>query len=220
MDLLSPNVKASYLLRQLWLGLTAKSSADYWERRYVAGLTSGRGSYGELARFKAEVLNEFVREHAIASVIELGCGDGNQLSLAEYPRYLGLDVSRRAIDLCTQRFRADSSKAFRWYDSGPGDHSGASITADLVISLDVIYHLIEDSVYHAYLRDLFSMARRFAVIYSSDTDDSAPAAHVRHRRFTRDVAGNFPEFRLAERIANRHPELTLAEFFVYERVGG
>lgn len=213
-------MKASYFLRQFWLGLTTRSSADYWERRYVAGLTSGRGSYGELARFKAEVLNNFVREHAIGSVIELGCGDGNQLSLAQYPRYLGLDVSRRAIELCEQRFHGDSSKSFLWYDPAHTARPEALSTADLALSLDVIYHLLEDSVYRRYLSDLFSVARRFVVIYSSDSDDFAPAAHVRHRRFTQDVARDFREFRLADRVANRHPELTFAEFFIYERVSG
>ena len=44
---------------------------------------------GELAKFKARVMNDFVRENGIRSVIELGCGDGMQLALADYPRYLG-----------------------------------------------------------------------------------------------------------------------------------
>ncbi|MGD9858413.1 MAG: hypothetical protein AB7U20_26025 [Planctomycetaceae bacterium] len=57
-------------------------SSDYWVRRYRKGRNSGGGSYGRLAEFKAQVLNDLVREHRIQTVIEFGCGDGNQLALA------------------------------------------------------------------------------------------------------------------------------------------
>jgi hypothetical protein len=65
-------------------------SADYWERRYAEGGDSGHGSYGRFAEFKAEVLNRFVAEQRIESIVEFGCGDGNQLTLASYP-----DAERR-----------------------------------------------------------------------------------------------------------------------------
>ena len=42
-----------------------------------------RDTYGELGRAKADFLNNFVRSHAIGSIIEFGCGDGYQLSLAD-----------------------------------------------------------------------------------------------------------------------------------------
>src|SRR3989339_1402077 len=67
---------------------------SFWEARYRSGGDSGLGSFGRLAQFKADVLNDFVRQAGIASIIEFGCGDGNQLRLAAYPSYVGLDVSR------------------------------------------------------------------------------------------------------------------------------
>ena len=87
-------------------------SQAYWEGRYAGGGTSGAGSYGALAEFKAELLNAFVKDKSVKSVIEFGCGDGHQLSLASYPKYIGLDVSKTAIELCTERFRDDSDKRF------------------------------------------------------------------------------------------------------------
>jgi hypothetical protein len=45
------------------------------------------GSYGKFAAFKAEVLNAFVQEMRVDTVIEFGCGDGNQLTLARYPLF-------------------------------------------------------------------------------------------------------------------------------------
>lgn len=210
-------MRIAYLARQLWLGLTLRSSADYWERRYRAGMTSGGGSYGDLARFKAEVLNEFVAAHQVRSVIELGCGDGSQLALASYPRYLGFDVSGTAIDLCVRRFRDDHDKAFMLYDPARSLHLERFISADLTLSLDVIYHLLEDRVYLEYLRSLFRMSHRFVIIYSSDRVGEREHRHVRHRRFTPDVAREFPQFRLIRSIPNRYPERSFAEFFIYER---
>ena len=37
-------------------------SRNYWENRYHAGGNSGAGSYNLLAKFKAEVINDYVRK--------------------------------------------------------------------------------------------------------------------------------------------------------------
>ena len=57
------------------------NTLSYWENRYKNNGNSGAGSYGRLAEFKADVINNFIAENKITSVIEFGCGDGNQLSL-------------------------------------------------------------------------------------------------------------------------------------------
>jgi hypothetical protein len=85
-------------------------SAQYWRNRYRSGGNSGAGSYGRLANFKAEIVNAFVREHDVASVIEFGCGDGAQLTLADYPSYLGFDVADESVELCRSKFAKDSTK--------------------------------------------------------------------------------------------------------------
>ena len=210
-------MKLNYAVRQLMLGLTSRSSADYWRRRYRAGLNSGPGSYGELARFKADVLNAFVREHSIGTVIEFGCGDGNQLALADYPRYLGLDVSGEAIDLCAKRFASDPSKSFLWYDPPRTVNLEAFVVGDLALSLDVIYHLLEDDIYDRYLQALFASARRFVIIYSSNSATPQAAWHVKNRVFLDDVEVRIPEFRLIRVVKNPHPEQTFADFYMFER---
>lgn len=195
-------------------------TAAYWEERYRAGGTSGAGSYGALAEFKAAVLNDFVEQERIESVIELGCGDGNQLALARYPRYLGLDVSRTAIDMCRRRFAADPTKTFERY--GGRRHSRlAAQSADLAISLDVIYHLIDDHVFEAYLDDLFRAARRFVIIYSSDSELPDPAGHVRHRHFTPWISRTQPQWELARKVPNPYSGAdpsAVADFHVYRRL--
>ena len=213
-------MKLVYYAQQFWLGLTSRSSADYWERRYRAGLSSGSGSYGELAPYKAGILNDFVREQGVQSVIEFGCGDGHQLTLASYPRYLGLDVSRAAVDMCAARFRDDPTKSFLWYDPQRTVRLSGFLGADLTLSLDVIYHLLEDQAYHAYLRDLFSTSRRYVIVYSSNQDPGGTVRHVRHHKFTDDVAREFPQFRLRQHIPNPHAAQTFADFYIFEKISG
>ncbi|MEO8843496.1 MAG: hypothetical protein ABI591_19355 [Kofleriaceae bacterium] len=118
------------------------------------------------------------------------------------------------------RFREDPAKSFFLYDPRYFRDNAKRFTADCTLSLDVIYHLIEDEVYDKYLADLFGAARRLVVVYSSNRADESrvrAAAHVRHREFGRDVAMRFPEFRLVAHVPNRYPDRSFASFFIYER---
>jgi SAM-dependent methyltransferase len=178
-----------------------EGSQEYWEGRYRSGGTSGPGSYGDLATFKAEVLNAFVASEGIQSVIEFGCGDGHQLSLARYPRYLGLDVSPAAIATCKRLFAGDPSKEFRTVQEYAGEK------ADAALSLDVIYHLVEDDVFDRYMAALFDGARKWVVIYSSNFEgvDEGHAQHVRHRKFTDWIGANRPGWDRVKIVKNRFP---------------
>ena len=200
-----------------------RGSQAYWDERYRAGEDSGAGSYGNLAEFKAEVLNGLVREDGVRSVIEFGCGDGAQLALADYAAYLGLDVSAAVLDRCRARFAGDATKRFALYTPDfPRDLPGDA-RADLALSIDVLYHLVEEDVFARHLRDLFAAADRMVVIYSSDFDREEPVPHVRHRAFSAWVAANIPGWCRARRIPNRFPYRpedgsgSLADFHVYER---
>ena len=84
-----------------------KSSKDYWEERYANGGNSGPGSYNHLAKFKAFVINDFVKKNNISTVIEWGSGDCNQLTLANYKNYIGFDVSQTAVKICQNKFYND-----------------------------------------------------------------------------------------------------------------
>ena len=151
------------LLRKMYLSISPfPGSASYWNKRYLSGGNSGVGSYGKFAEFKAGVLNDFVRENSVKSVIEYGCGDGNQLKRADYPQYIGFDVSPAAIAKCRSLFADDCTKQFRLVSEYAGD------TAELTLSLDVIYHLVEDDVFDSYMRRLFGSATRFVIIYLSN----------------------------------------------------
>jgi SAM-dependent methyltransferase len=210
----SPPVEA--IRRQLQF----RGSSTYWEERYSRGGNSGAGSYGRLAEFKAEVLNDFVAREAIGSIVELGCGDGAQLELAQYPAYVGIDVAASSIALCQSRFAEDQTKQFLHAAALPPDIG----RFDLALSLDVIYHLVEDAVFDAYMRQLFALSRRYVAIYASNQAQATDSPHVRHRQFTPWVAAHQPGWQLHGFIPNRYPydparpdDTSFADFHIYRR---
>jgi SAM-dependent methyltransferase len=201
------------------LGRSTFSSGAYWERRYGAGGNSGAGSYSHLAEFKAQVLNSFVERERVESVVEFGCGDGNQLALSRYPQYTGYDVSESAVRICRDKFRDDPTKQFHLVSEYNGH------TADLALSLDVLFHLVEDPVFERYMHRLFESADTFVGIYSSNsnTNPSDQSVHVRHRRFTDWVDTHRPDWKLILHVPNAFPydgdytKTSFAEFFFYKR---
>ena len=209
------------LTRLLGLG-SAKAfpgSAAYWDRRYRDGGNSGAGSYKRLAKFKANFLNGLVSEKLIETVIEFGTGDGAQLSLASYPHYVGVDVSSTIVEVLRARFADDLSKEF--FVAGQ-----AKIPAcQLALSLDVIYHLVEDGIYHDYMENLFAAALGYVVIYSSNEDKIWPDSHVRHRRFTDWVTTHASDWNCIQYVENPYSfdpqdqqNTSFADFYVFAKI--
>lgn len=195
------------------------NSAKYWSERYAAGGTSGAGSYGNLAAFKAHFLNAFVSANRVKSVVELGCGDGHQLALARYPDYTGFDVAPEAVLSCRARFAGDATKRFFPTDELNAD-TLPHYRADLALSLDVLFHLVEEEVYQEYLRRLFHLASRYVVIYAPHASFST-GPHVLARPFLRDV--DFNIWQLVNRVRNPFPytatdeNTSFSHFYVFAR---
>ncbi|MGG6895858.1 FkbM family methyltransferase [Rhizobium sp. BR 315] len=194
-------------------------SAKYWEHRYLAGGNSGAGSYNRSAEYKALILNAFVAEKQLGHVGELGSGDGNQLRYLNFENYTGFDVSRTAIDLCRSIHGSRPGCTFVWLGEPQLEMSRYNEAFELTLSLDVIFHLIEEDVYRAYIERLFAMSRRYVIVYASNHDgpDRHGAIHVRNRRFTDDVARWLPEWKLLKHVDNpyKHPLISEADFFVF-----
>jgi SAM-dependent methyltransferase len=195
---------------------------NYWKARWENGGGPGKGSRGRLAAFKAEVLNGFAQENSIQSVIEWGCGNGDQFELLRFPSFTGIDISSHAISACRNKFNGRSDCQF--FVADEYQHPGK---ADLALSLDVIYHLTDDTVFDAYMRQLFDSASRFVIVYSSNWNGGwGGDRHVRHRRFTDWIKDNAPEWKLTRRIKNRYPRRPLlllrqfrsfCDFYIFER---
>ncbi|MGN6415931.1 MAG: class I SAM-dependent methyltransferase [Pseudobacter sp.] len=188
-------------------------SKNYWESRYQKGGNSGSGSYGKLADFKARILNEFVKENQINTVIEFGCGDGHQASLATYPNYVGLDVSATVIKQCIEKFKNDPSKSFFLYDQECFSDKFGFLKCDLSLSLDVLYHLVEQKVYDQYLINLFASGKQYVIVYSSNVHipPANEMSHEFHRKFTDDVARLAPKWELFKELENEYSPANYAD---------
>lgn len=165
------------------------SSEIYWRNRYKRGRNSGSGSYGRLAVYKAHVINELLHERQISSVLEIGSGDGYQASLFEIERFKGVDVSPHCIQWCQERYKERPEWSFELKEDFK-----TSKDFELVMSLDVIYHLVEDSVYENYMNDLVACSERWILIYSSCHEAYGDTPHVRHRDHSTWFEKNAPQF--------------------------
>jgi hypothetical protein len=202
-----------------------RGSENYWEERYQTSGNSGSGSYDHLAQFKAEVLNDFVKKNNIRRVMEFGCGDGNQLTLASYPSYMGLDVSATAVKMCYNKFKADQSKSFYVYNSMAFYDRARIFHADLTLSLDVLYHLVEKEIFEQYLIHLFAAADKYVIIYASDYNQAEEPVHQHENRrtFTDFVKKNIAGWELKEIVKNKFPvkehgeKGSLSDFFIYAK---
>ena len=173
-----PNLRS--LARRIKLSVRGNpdftSSSNYWEERYRRGGNSGAGSYNRLAIFKADVLNSFVEKNHIQQVIEFGSGDGAQLELAKYPNYIGVDISESIISETRRKFASTPNIRFLHTNEVTDNDR-----AELALSLDVVYHLVEDDVFESYMHQLYDAAERFVIVYASNRDESSYSPHVRHR---------------------------------------
>jgi len=210
------------IFKRKYKNLFPFNSKKYWENRYSIGLNSGEGSYQkELKEFKSNTINEFLNNNTIKSIIEYGCGDGNQIQNINYENYLGFDVSETAIKICKDKFSHKESYNFEHLKKYNNQK------ADLSISLDVIFHLIEDEVFEKHMNLLFNSSNRYVIIYSSNTNKQSTesVAHYKNRKFTDWINENIKNFQLINIVKNTYPydyktkKGSVSDFYIYRMIG-
>lgn len=198
------------------------SIKNYWNNRYQTNGNSGAGSYGLLAQYKAGVINDFIAKNKINSVGDFGFGDGNQLSKLVCPKYTGFDISEAALEICVRKFAADKTKRFLLANKFKAQKF------DLSLSLDVIFHLTDDTEFNTYMTNLFRSSRRYVIIYSSNGNALTKSApHIKDRNFTAWIEANQPDFRTVRIIANPYKynekaadskNTSISDFYIYQKV--
>lgn len=193
------------------------STCDHWNERYKNGGNSGNGSYGRLASFKAAIINDFISEKNIKSAIEFGVGDGHNLGFYKIDDFLGLDVSPKVIEICKNRYQNDGSKQFAVIK--PLDEFSCDRKFDCSLSIDVLYHLVEQDVYETHLNNLFASSDKFVIIYAWDTDEEEGmnlSVHVKPRKFTKYISSKFSNWELIGNVKQIYKESS-SDFFFYEK---
>lgn len=140
------------------------ASVSYWETRYKKGGTSGSGSIGKLRDWKWSVIQQFVGE--IQSVIDVGCGDLSFWAGKPLPKfYLGIDFSETIIKKNREQWsenRFVCSSADKYVEETPKAHT--------VFCLDVLFHIMDDSVYVNVISNLTKYAEKWIFVYTWRTN--------------------------------------------------
>ncbi len=114
---------------------------------------------------KARLIDRAIEDVQAGSVLDYGCGDG----------YVGSLVTRPVK---------------RWFSYDPnveGKETPPIGRFDLVLSVDVLFHLPGDEEYRDYLGGLFACALRAVFVWSTNHDNRRGHHHVLDRAWLADV---------------------------------
>lgn len=137
------------------------SERDFWQQRYASGLDSGPGSGGAEAAWKVDQIVKSCQRRKIESILDLGCGDG-RLGRAVVERlpgasYLGIDQAPAALEQARR-------VALPGMEYQVADLTAAELPqADLVLCLDVLFHLSSDERHAAAIAKVTGAAKKLAV---------------------------------------------------------
>ena len=94
----------------------------------------------------------------------------------------------------------------------------------MALSLDVIYHLIEDEVFHDYMTRLFRSSRRYIIIYAYNFEKFYESKHERGKDFLSWCDRHTKDWKLLHTEKNPFPydannptETSQSDFYVFGR---
>jgi predicted TPR repeat methyltransferase len=144
----------------------------FWDNRYNIGGNSGYGSYNEQLEKKLKWIGEL---KDIKTISEFGCGDFNFgkriLDLFPTATYKGWDISQIIVDKNKLLFPAHTFNVGQ--ETEP---------ADLVLCVDVLFHVIYKEEYEEILNKLEKAWTKYLVITAYERDEEL-GGHVRIRKF-------------------------------------
>lgn len=194
-----------------------KNTHDYWDKRYKYGGNSGGGSYGQSALNKASYLNRIMKKYELTAIIELGSGDGNNALLYDAGKYFGFDISPHSIALARDNCKDKVGYKFFQIDDGFSETITAIKSENkdekfIIISFDVIFHLIEQDTYESYLNSLDLCADNFILVLATDFDGATTVDHVVNRHYSKYLSNlgwkNIPEETVLEEGEKRYKLFT------------
>ena len=186
----------------------------YWTNRYKTGGNSGAGSYNDLYILKRDIINDIISKKDIKSIIDFGCGDGNQIKEINIKKYIGFDIADSSINICKKKYNDDKTKEFYNYNM---INSIDMKSANLTLSLDVLYHILEDDLFIDYIKNFFNYSNNYVLIYSSNVKGTKNQ-HIYTRKFTDYISNLFPNWQLIKKIDQKYPTKSSADFYLYKKL--
>jgi len=134
-----------------------------WGKDVTGRGTSGTGSTLEITREYRAYLEDFMRKHAVKSVVDAGCGDWSFSSAVDWgdASYLGVDIASDVIEAVRQKHEKGKIR-FQ-----VGDITEDLPAADLLISKDVLQHLSNELV-QKFIKNNLSPGKYKWVILTND----------------------------------------------------
>jgi SAM-dependent methyltransferase len=119
-----------------------------WGKDVTGKGTSGSGSTLEITREYRAYVEDFIRTHAIKSVVDAGCGDWGFSKAMDWgdASYLGIDIASDVIEAVRMNHET------RKITFQVGDITEDLPAADLLISKDVLQHLSNELV-HKFIKN-------------------------------------------------------------------
>jgi SAM-dependent methyltransferase len=113
-----------------------------WGKDVTGKGTSGSGSTLEITREYRAYVEDFIKKHAVKSVVDAGCGDWTFSSAVNWgdASYLGVDIASDVIEAVRKKHEKGKIR-FQ-----VGDITQDLPAADLLISKDVLQHLSNELV--------------------------------------------------------------------------
>ncbi|CAD7968455.1 unnamed protein product [Amoebophrya sp. A120] len=108
------------------------------------------------------------------------------------------------------------------YERRREEVQGVPPSFDITISMDVVYHLVEDVIYDSYMAELFNSAKQFVIIFkhaeTKDTDNlpRLERQHVRHRKDLEYINATFSRDFEFYRESGINPA-GMCKFYVFRR---
>jgi SAM-dependent methyltransferase len=131
-----------------------------WGRDVTGKGTSGSGSTLEITREYRAYVEDFIKKHAIKSVVDAGCGDWSFSSAMDWgdASYLGVDIASDVIEV-VRRKHEKGKITFQ-----VGDITEDLPAADLLISKDVLQHLSNELVHKFIKNNLRAGKYKWAIL--------------------------------------------------------
>ena len=132
-----------------------------WNHHYEAGGKSAEDdNYREPTRWKHDILNRFYTPGK-DTIIDVGCGDLQfwKDDLTPGDKYTGIDISETIAAKNHEKYPNQT------FIAASSDHT-QNIKADVVICIDMLYHIMDDEVYLKTLGNLKKYAGSTILIYT------------------------------------------------------
>jgi len=189
-----------------------KFSEQYWERRYKSGGNSGGGSYGNGLVNKVELITDLMEKYDIKSIADVGCGDCTIVpKLPHLESYVGYDISSTIIDRHNSK---NTNPSYKYKLISELE----SLGLDLSLSLEVIFHQVNDEEYIEYMDNLVKTDSFYILILTMNDSildtHHVKAAHIKYR----DVVNKMSQYPNYELIGTFPFTVTTSSYYLYKKL--